>query len=80
MQSASQDFVELREDVSNSPLWNSDLAPTSIAQRTWTVYNIAALWIGMSVVISTYLLAASLIARGMLWWQALLTILRGNIT
>ncbi|NIW25367.1 MAG: nitrate reductase, partial [Gammaproteobacteria bacterium] len=78
MQRASQDFVELREDVSNSPLWNSDLAPTSIAQRTWTVYNIAALWIGMSVVISTYLLAASLIAQGMLWWQALLTILLGN--
>jgi NCS1 family nucleobase:cation symporter-1 len=72
------DFVELREDVSNSPLWNADLAPTSIAQRTWSVYNIAALWIGMSVVISTYLLAAGLIDQGMAWWQALLTILLGN--
>jgi NCS1 family nucleobase:cation symporter-1 len=73
------DFVELREDMSRSPLWNADLAPTSIAQRTWSVYNIAALWIGMSVVISTYLLAASFIDQGMTWWQALLTILLGNI-
>ncbi len=78
MTHASHDFVELREDVSQSPLWNSDLAPTSIAQRTWSVYNIAALWIGMSVVISTYLLAAGLIAQGMAWWQALITILLGN--
>ena len=67
MAHAPHDFVELREDVSNSPLWNADLAPTTIAQRTWSVYNIAALWIGMSVVISTYLLAAGLIEQGMAW-------------
>ncbi len=76
---SARDFVELREDISASPLWNADLAPTSIAQRTWSVYNIAALWIGMSVVISTYLLAAGLIAQGMRWWQALVTILCGNV-
>ena len=78
MTRTAHDFVELRQDVSSSPLWNPDLAPTSIAQRTWSVYNIAALWIGMSVVISTYLLASGLIQQGMAWWQALLTILLGN--
>jgi NCS1 family nucleobase:cation symporter-1 len=76
---ASRDFVELHDDVSSSPLWNADLAPTTIAQRTWSTYHIAALWIGMSVVISTYLLAAGLIEQGMHWWQALLTILLGNV-
>ena len=76
---AQQDFVELRADLSHSPLWNSDLATTTIAQRSWTVYNIAALWIGMSVVISTYLLAAGFIQQGMTWWQALVTILLGNV-
>jgi NCS1 family nucleobase:cation symporter-1 len=50
------DFVELSEDVSSSPLWNPDLAPTTIASRTWSTYHIAALWIGMSVVITTYTL------------------------
>ncbi len=72
------DFVELRADVSASPLWNPDLAPTTIAQRTWTTWNIAALWIGMSVVITTYTLAGGMIAAGMNWWQAMLTILLGN--
>jgi nucleobase:cation symporter-1, NCS1 family len=76
---AAHDFVELQEDVSASPLWNADLAPTTLAQRTWSTYHIAALWIGMSVVISTYLLAAGLIEQGMTWWQALCTILLGNV-
>ncbi|HEY8563460.1 MAG TPA: NCS1 family nucleobase:cation symporter-1 [Pyrinomonadaceae bacterium] len=72
------DFEELREDVSASELWNKDLAPTSIKERTWSTWNIAALWIGMSVVITTYTLAGSFIEAGMNWWQAMLTILLGN--
>ena len=62
-----------------SSLYNEDLAPTGPEQRTWTTYNIAALWIGMSIVITTYLLAAGLMAAGMNWWQALLTISLGNV-
>jgi NCS1 family nucleobase:cation symporter-1 len=73
------DFVELTEDVSASPLWNPDLAPTPLARRTWSTYHIAALWIGMSVVITTYTLASGLMQQGMNWWQALLTILLGNV-
>ena len=74
----NQDFVELNEDVSASPLWNHDLAPTTIKERTWSTWNIAALWIGMSVVITTYTLAGGFIEAGMNWWQAMLTILLGN--
>ena len=70
--------VELTDDVTHSPLWNPDLAPTVISQRTWSTYNIAALWIGMSVVITTYTLAGSFIDQGMNWWQAMVTILLGN--
>ncbi len=62
-----------------SPLINDDIAPTSLAQRTWGTYHIAALWVGMSVCIPTYMLASGLIAGGMNWWQALLTITLGNI-
>src|SRR3954452_5949423 len=75
---ASSGFVELAADVSTSPLWNKDLAPTTLAQRTWSTWHIAALWIGMSVVISTYTLAGGMIEAGMTWWQAMLTILLGN--
>jgi nucleobase:cation symporter-1, NCS1 family len=65
-------------DLSASTLWNDDLAPTPPSRRTWSTYNIAALWIGMSVVITTYTLASGLMSQGMNWWQALLTILLGN--
>jgi NCS1 family nucleobase:cation symporter-1 len=66
------------EDISHSPLWNPDLAPTPPERRTWSTYNFAALWIGMSVVITTYTLASGLMRQGMTWWQAMVTILLGN--
>jgi NCS1 family nucleobase:cation symporter-1 len=68
-----------RNDIASSPLWNPDLAPTPPERRTWTTWNIAALWIGMSVVITTYTLASGLMQQGMTWWQAMLTILLGNV-
>ena len=78
MTNENRDFIELTEDVSASPLWNHDLAPTTIKERTWSTWNIAALWIGMSVVITTYTLAGGFIEAGMNWWQAMITILLGN--
>ena len=66
-------------ELHDTRLFNKDLAPTKINQRTWGTYNIASLWIGMSVCITTYMLASGLIAGGMNWWQALMTITLGNI-
>ena len=60
-------------------LSNPDLAPVPAEGRTWSRWNIAALWIGMSVCIPTYMLAAGMIAEGMNWWQALLTVMLGNL-
>jgi len=60
-------------------LSNRDLAPTTRAQRTWTTYNYIALWFSMSMEITTYKLASSLIAKGMDWKQALATVLLGNL-
>src|SRR6266550_372440 len=74
-----QDFVELSDDVSHSPLWNADLAPTTIAQRKWTVWSIAALWISMAACIPTYMLASGLVDQGMNWWQAVVTVFLGNV-
>ena len=61
------------------PSYNDDLAPTARAQRTWNLWHIAALWVGMAVCIPTYTLAADLIKHGMNWWQANLTVALGNI-
>ena len=60
-------------------LTNEDLAPVSPENKNWTSLNYFALWVGMSVQIPTYMMAASLIQGGMNWWQALMTILLGNL-
>ena len=79
-QAIRSDLVEVAgADLSGSPLWNPDLAPTPLSRRTWSTYHIAALWIGMSVVITTYTLASGLMQQGMTWWQAMMTILLGNV-
>ena len=73
--------VELRapERLEGSPLFNADLAPVSVARRTWSTWDYAALWISMAHCIPTYTLASDLIGKGMSWWQALGTILLGNL-
>ncbi len=58
---------------------NGDLAPVPIERRTWNTYNYTALWVGMSHNIPSYLLASGLIALGMNWVQAVLTIALGNL-
>lgn len=63
----------------STQLWNADLAPTQESQRTWTWVNISALWIGMAVCVPAYLLASGLIAQGMSGWQAMSTVLLGNL-
>jgi NCS1 family nucleobase:cation symporter-1 len=65
--------------IEQSPLYNRDLAPVPVAERRWTTYNIAALWISMAHCIPTYMLASGLMASGMNWWQAIMTILLGNV-
>lgn len=67
------------EYAPDARLYNDDLAPTMPAQRTWGMYNYIALWFSMSMGVTTYMLAASLIAGGMNWKQAVATILIGNL-
>ena len=60
-------------------LWSEDLAPTTVGQRTWSVRDLASLWIGMAACVPTYMLAGGLVDLGMNWWQAVLTVLLGNV-
>jgi NCS1 family nucleobase:cation symporter-1 len=73
------DLFEMTGPPPDPRLSNADLAPTRIAERTWSTYHMASLWIGLSVCIPTYMLAASLIQGGMNWWQAVATIMLGNV-
>ncbi|MHB8917170.1 MAG: NCS1 family nucleobase:cation symporter-1 [Desulfocucumaceae bacterium] len=68
-----------RSEIARSDMYNEDLNPVPVAKRNWGTYHIASLWIGMAVCIPTYMLASGLIAAGMNWWQALMTITLGNL-
>lgn len=73
--------VELVDEsvISQSPVYNHDLAPVPIRKRYWHAYHFAALWAGMACNIPSYMMASGLIADGMNWWQALAAILLGNL-
>lgn len=78
---ATDGRVELQGNLTvleQSALFNEDLAPLDLSRRSWTTYNFVALWAAMSACIPTYMLSSGLIASGMNWWQALLTIFLGN--
>ena len=75
----NKDIVELQEDVSNSSLYSVDLAPVPVNKRTWTKWNLAAIWVGMAVCIPTYLLASYMIKTGLNWIEALLIIGIANL-
>ena len=65
--------------TAESGLANKDLLPTTAEDRHWTWIDYAALWIGMAHNIPTWLMAGSLIALGLSWWQAVLIIALGNL-
>lgn len=65
--------------VRETSLFNPDLAPILRVDRTWNQWNIAALWVAMSVSIPTYTLASGLMAQGMNWKQAIFTVFLGNL-
>ncbi|MGW1535792.1 NCS1 family nucleobase:cation symporter-1 [Streptomyces aureus] len=73
--------VALAEGVvlDDSRFVNDDLAPVPIERRTWGVYNYLSLWVGMAHNIPSWTLASGLVALGMDWKQAVLTIALANV-
>ena len=75
-------FIELDPgtDVTTSPRYNQDIAPTKASARTWNHWHIAALWVGMSICVPTYTLGGVLTAYfGLSVTEALWTILIANV-
>lgn len=76
------EFYELNagSDVTNSNHYNDDIAPTQVKERTWNVWNVAALWVGMAICVPTYTLGGVLTAYfGLSVMEALMAILVANI-
>lgn len=76
------EFVELNPgtDVTCSSRYNEDIAPTRMEERNWSKWNIASLWVGMSICVPTYTLGGVLTAYfGLSITEALWTILIANV-
>ena len=72
--------LELGQDLADSPRYNDDIAPTKAAQRTWSRWNVASLWVGMAICVPTYMLGGILTAGfGLSVSQALWTIFVANV-
>jgi NCS1 family nucleobase:cation symporter-1 len=69
---------ELTEELPRSQFYNKDLAPVKLEKRTWGYYEYFAMWVGMSVCVPTWMLAASMIAAGFDWATSVFTIFLGN--
>ena len=63
----------------SAKLINPDLRPISARARTWGLGVYLALWVGMAINAATWTLAASLIAMGMNWIQAVFTVVLANL-
>ncbi len=71
--------MKLSDSARESRFYNEDFAPVPLEERTWNTWNYTSIWIGMAVCVPTYMLASSMIQEGMSWWQAVFTILLGNL-
>lgn len=70
----------LHQVLHDSIHYNIDIAPTSMDQRTWSTWHIAALWVGMAVCVPTYMLGGVLTTYfGLSVGEALITILIANM-
>jgi len=73
------EILAVRDNLSDSPLFSEDLAPVPNESRTWSLWNLTAIWIGMAVCIPTYILASYMIKSGISWQVALIIIGSANL-
>lgn len=72
-------FKVISKTLSDSPLYSDHLAPVPKEKRTWNLWNISAIWIGMAVCIPTYILASYMIKSGLSWQASLIIIGLANL-
>ncbi len=75
----TNEIKEVRENLCDSPLFSEHLAPVPKEKRTWNLWNLSAIWIGMAVCIPTYILASYMIKSGLSWPASLIIIGLANL-
>jgi cytosine/uracil/thiamine/allantoin permease len=71
--------LQLPSELESSPLSGEDMIPLKHEDRTWSMWNMTAIWIGMAVCIPTYLLASNMILSGLSWQASLIIIAIANL-
>ncbi|MEQ8578403.1 MAG: cytosine permease [Balneola sp.] len=71
--------LKLPAELESSPLSGEDMVPLPHEDRTWSMWNMTAIWIGMAVCIPTYLLASNMILSGLSWQASLIIIAIANL-
>src|SRR5436190_9512599 len=58
---------------------NNDIKPIEARRRTWGVWTYSLFWVLVNMNVSAYLTSSSLIALGLVWWQAIIAVGLGNL-
>lgn len=66
-------------ELATSKYLNDDLKPASPSERTWSTYNIAMLWVGMVIAITSFSFSAALVALGLSPLAAIINVAIGNL-
>ncbi len=72
-------LYEITDDLSESKLNNEDLTPIKLVDRNWGMFHYITLWVSIVICITSYTSTSIMIAEGMSWWQAILTVLVANV-
>lgn len=74
------DFIKIKDsDASASKAWwNSDLLPSPPSRNTWKHYNYFNFYISCTFAPSAYNLGATLVSKGLLWWQGIIVAVIGS--
>ena len=69
---------EAKAELAGSKYFNEDLAPTTLADRTWNTYHVSMLWVGMAICIPSLGMAMGGVAFGLPVWASILNVILGN--
>ncbi|KHO10982.1 chaperonin [Metarhizium robertsii ARSEF 23] len=58
---------------------NDDVRPVESERRTWSFRTFHNFWLLINCNLSTFLTGSALIPLGLTWWQAIITIVIGNM-
>ncbi|MCL2111548.1 MAG: cytosine permease [Clostridiales bacterium] len=67
-----------KAQLADSKYYNEDLAPSTMAERTWNTYHISMLWVGMAICIPSIMMASGGVALGLPVWASVLNVILGN--